>query len=74
MMNENITKGIAIVPGSFDPITLGHVDIVKRALEKYETVILAIMINPKMVFIENNSPIFSSSKGKNILLLNLKIP
>ena len=47
MMNENMIKGIAIVPGSFDPITLGHVDIVKRALEKYETVILAIMINPK---------------------------
>lgn len=46
-MSEQIKKGIAIVPGSFDPITLGHIDIVKRALEKYETVVLAIMINPK---------------------------
>ena len=46
-MNEELIKGIAVVPGSFDPITLGHVDIVKRALEKYETVVLAIMINPK---------------------------
>ena len=46
-MSDQIKKGIAIVPGSFDPITLGHVDIVKRALEKYESVVLAIMINPK---------------------------
>lgn len=46
-MSEKIKKGIAIVPGSFDPITIGHVDIVKRALEEYETVFLAIMINPK---------------------------
>ncbi len=46
-MNEELIKGIAVVPGSFDPITLGHIDIVKRALEEYETVVLAIMINPK---------------------------
>ena len=38
-------KKIAIVPGSFDPITNGHVDIVKRAAEEYETVYLAVMIN-----------------------------
>lgn len=37
---------IAIVPGSFDPITLGHVDIVKRAVEIYDRVIVAVMINP----------------------------
>ena len=35
----------AICPGSFDPITNGHVDIVKRAAEEYETVYLAVMIN-----------------------------
>jgi len=38
-------KKIAIVPGSFDPITNGHVDIVKRAAKEYETVYLAVMIN-----------------------------
>ncbi len=38
-------KKIAIVPGSFDPITYGHIDIVKRAAEEYETVYLAAMIN-----------------------------
>lgn len=40
-------KGIAIVPGSFDPITCGHMDIVKRAADMYGTVYLAVMINPE---------------------------
>ena len=44
-MIENKT-GIAIVPGSFDPITNGHLNIVKRAAERYCKVYLAVMINP----------------------------
>lgn len=43
-MAEKI-KGVAIVPGSFDPITNGHINIVKRAAEMYEKVYLAVMIN-----------------------------
>ena len=43
---ETRINGLAIVPGSFDPITNGHIDLVKRALEKYDEVVLAIMINP----------------------------
>lgn len=38
-------KRIAIVPGSFDPITLGHLNIAKRASELYDVVYLAVMIN-----------------------------
>ena len=38
-------KKIAIVPGSFDPITIGHVDIIKRASEMYDKVYVAVMIN-----------------------------
>ncbi len=33
---------VAVYPGSFDPITFGHVDIVERALECFDGVILAI--------------------------------
>ena len=40
-------KNIAIVPGSFDPITVGHINIVKRAMELYDKVYLAVMINPE---------------------------
>lgn len=35
----------ALIPGSFDPITLGHVDIIERAAAKFEKVIVAVMNN-----------------------------
>jgi len=35
----------AIFPGSFDPITLGHYDIIKRALPLFDEIIVAIGIN-----------------------------
>lgn len=36
---------IAIVPGSFDPITNGHMAIIESALEEYDRVYVAVMIN-----------------------------
>jgi len=38
-------KNIAIFPGSFDPITVGHVSIIKRALPLFEKVIVSIGVN-----------------------------
>lgn len=38
---------IAIVPGSFDPMTRGHVNIVERAARLFDRVIVAVMINNK---------------------------
>ena len=35
----------AVFPGSFDPITLGHVDIIKRALPLFDEIIIAIGVN-----------------------------
>ncbi|MBP9600398.1 MAG: pantetheine-phosphate adenylyltransferase [Lutibacter sp.] len=35
----------AIFPGSFDPITLGHVDIINRALPLFDEIIIAIGVN-----------------------------
>ena len=37
---------IAIYPGSFDPITNGHVDLVKRTLRVFDKIIVAIATNP----------------------------
>lgn len=36
---------LAVFPGSFDPITLGHVDIIERALPLFDEIIIAIGIN-----------------------------
>ena len=38
-------KKIAIFPGSFDPITIGHVDVVNRALPLFDEIIIAIGSN-----------------------------
>lgn len=35
----------AVCPGSFDPVTLGHVDIIGRASELYDEVVVAVLIN-----------------------------
>jgi pantetheine-phosphate adenylyltransferase len=42
---DNEMKKVAIYPGSFDPITYGHIDIIERALEIFDNVIVAIANN-----------------------------
>ncbi|MEX2504114.1 MAG: pantetheine-phosphate adenylyltransferase [Egicoccus sp.] len=37
----------AVVPGSFDPITLGHLDIVRRACDRFDRVVVAVLENPR---------------------------
>ena len=46
-------KSTAVYPGSFDPITNGHLDIIKRASKMYDTLIVAILIN------QEKRPLFS---------------
>ncbi|MCI5182830.1 MAG: pantetheine-phosphate adenylyltransferase [Candidatus Electrothrix sp. AW1] len=41
----NRPSGIAVYPGTFDPITNGHVDIVKRSLRMFDQVIVALAVN-----------------------------
>ena len=36
---------IAVYPGSFDPVTLGHLDIIKRAAKQFDKVIVCVMVN-----------------------------
>lgn len=38
---------LALYPGSFDPITFGHLDILKRATELFDTVVVTIAINKR---------------------------
>ena len=37
----------AIYPGSFDPVTYGHLDVVGRAADVFERVVVALLVNPK---------------------------
>ncbi|MFW6359610.1 MAG: pantetheine-phosphate adenylyltransferase [Chroococcales cyanobacterium] len=47
---------IAIYPGSFDPITLGHLDIIERGCKLFEQVIVAVLCNP------SKQPLFTVEK------------
>jgi pantetheine-phosphate adenylyltransferase len=38
---------VAVYPGSFDPITNGHLDIVERAAAVFDTVVVAVLANPR---------------------------
>ena len=36
----------ALCPGSFDPVTLGHIDVFERAAAQFDEVVVAILVNP----------------------------
>ena len=40
-------RSLAVFPGSFDPITNGHTDIIERGLSVFDEVIVAILVNPE---------------------------
>ena len=44
-------KKIAVFPGSFDPITIGHVQIVKRALPLFDKIIIAVGVNSQKKYL-----------------------
>lgn len=37
----------AVYPGSFDPITNGHLDVIKRSSKVFDEVIVAVLVNPE---------------------------
>jgi len=52
---------IAVFPGSFDPVTLGHLDILKRGSQLFDEIIVAVLNNP------NKTPLFTMQERINML-------
>lgn len=52
---------IAVCPGSFDPVTLGHLDIIKRAATLFDKVIVLVVINP------GKSPSFTAEERVDMI-------
>ena len=44
-VGSHLTERVAICPGSFDPLTVGHVDLVRRAALLFDRVVVAILVN-----------------------------
>ena len=52
---------IAVYPGSFDPLTNGHLDIIRRITRLFDRVLVAVLEN------EGKSPLFSVSERKELI-------
>ncbi|MDZ7264708.1 MAG: pantetheine-phosphate adenylyltransferase [candidate division KSB1 bacterium] len=57
---------IAIYPGTFDPLTNGHLDIIKRARHLFDQVIVAVTTNPA------KSPLFSINERIDMIQSSIK--
>ncbi len=57
---------LAIYPGTFDPVTNGHIDVLERSLEIFDEVIVAIAVNSA------KKPLFSKEERIDILQTVLK--
>ena len=61
-MNAEPPSGrLAIFPGSFDPLTNGHVDIILRCAHLFERVVVAVLVNP------DKQPLFSPDERVGII-------
>ncbi len=52
----------AIYPGTFDPITYGHLDLLKRAIKLFDEIIITIAINPA------KKPLFSLQERESLII------
>lgn len=51
----------AIYPGTFDPVTYGHLDLIKRALQIFPDLIVAVAVNP------HKKPLFNAKERAEML-------
>jgi pantetheine-phosphate adenylyltransferase len=56
----------AIYPGSFDPLTFGHIDIIERSVRLFDTVVVALLTNPQ------KTPLFTVEERVDIMQQILK--
>jgi len=61
-----VKKRIAVYPGSFDPVTNGHIDIIRRACTFFDEVIVAVLAN------RSKTPIFTVEERLELLRQSIK--
>ena len=59
MMEDEMKR--AVYPGSFDPVTYGHIDVIKRSAQLVDELVVAVLQNSK------KNPLFSVEERVNIL-------
>ena len=58
-------KRIAVYPGTFDPVTNGHIDIIQRAIKLFDKLVVAVALNPR------KNPMFPIEKRVNFICQGL---
>ncbi|PIE59210.1 MAG: pantetheine-phosphate adenylyltransferase [Desulfobulbus propionicus] len=58
---EKTKYTVAIYPGTFDPITNGHIDLIKRGLRLFDLIIVTIAVNP------NKKPLFTLEERMDLI-------
>ena len=53
---------IAVYPGSFDPVTYGHLDVVARAANVFDRVVFAVLVNP-----QKSAPVFPTEERVKVI-------
>ena len=56
--------GVAVCPGSYDPVTNGHLDIISRASRVFEKVVVGVVNNP----VRKQTPLFSADERCEFIL------
>lgn len=59
--NQERPERIAVYPGSFDPVTFGHIDIIQRSARQYDKLIVAVLNNT------SKNPMFTVEERKELL-------
>ncbi|WP_424245733.1 pantetheine-phosphate adenylyltransferase [Elusimicrobium posterum] len=56
-----MSKKIAIYPGTFDPVTNGHMDLIERSLDIFDEVVVAVLVN------SSKAPLFTKEERVQML-------
>ncbi len=62
MTRKPVNSSIAIYPGTFDPITNGHLDLINRGLYLFDKIVVTIAVNP------GKEPLFSMEERRQMIL------
>ncbi|GIO30053.1 MULTISPECIES: pantetheine-phosphate adenylyltransferase [Paenibacillus] len=58
---SSTNKRIAVYPGSFDPVTMGHLDIIQRAARQFDVLVVAVLVN------RSKQPLFSLEERMDLI-------
>ncbi len=61
-MTDAAAVRLAIYPGSFDPLTNGHLSLIQRGLKMFDKIVVALAVNPK------KTPLFTVDERKQLIL------